>query len=73
MAREIIFHENHFLDIYAPLQIKVKMKIKYVFELIKQVDKVPAKFLSPMTGYEGLYEVRVEYESKLKTKSHDRL
>jgi hypothetical protein len=73
MAREIIFHENHFLDFYAPLQIKVKMKIKCVFELIKQVDKVPAKFLSPMTGYEGLYEVRVEYESKLKTKSHDRL
>lgn len=65
MGREIIFHENHFLDFYAPLQIKVKMKIKYVFELIKQVDKVPAKFLSPMTGHEGLFEVRVEYESNI--------
>ena len=65
MARKIIFYENHFLDFYAPLQIKVKMKIKYVFELIKQVDKVPAKFFSQMTGYEGLYEVRIEYESNI--------
>lgn len=65
MARKIIFYDNHFLDFYAPLQIKVKMKIKYVFELIKQVDRVPVKFLSPMTGYEGLYEVRVEYESNI--------
>lgn len=65
MAREIIFHENHFFDFYAPLQNEVKLKIKYVFELIKQVDKVPAKFLSSMTGYEGLYEIRVEYESNI--------
>ncbi len=65
MAREIIFFKNHFFDFYAPLQAKVKMKIKYVLELIKQVEKVPVKFLSPMTGYAGLYEVRVEYESNI--------
>lgn len=41
------------------------MIINYVFELIKQVDKVPAKFLSPMTGYEGLCEVPIEYESNI--------
>jgi len=65
MARKIIFYENHFLDFYAPLQIKVKMKIKYVLELIKQVEKVPVKFLSPMSGYEGLYEIRIEFESNI--------
>ena len=65
MAREIIFYENYFLDFYIPLEDKAKMKIKYVLELIKQVDKVPVKFLSPITGYKGLYEVRVEYESNI--------
>ena len=65
MARKIIFYENHFLDFYAPLQIKVKMKIKYVLELIMQVEKVPVKFLSPMSGYEGLYEIRIEFESNI--------
>ncbi len=63
MAREIVFYKNHFFDFYAPLQNKVKMKIKYVLELIKQVEKVPIKFLSPLTDYDGLYEVRIEYES----------
>jgi phage-related protein len=63
--REIFFHENHFFEFYAPLQDKVKLKIKYVLELIKQVEKVPIKFLAPVTGYEGLFEVRVEYESNI--------
>jgi len=36
-----------------------------VLELIKQVEKVPDKFLAPMTGYDGLFEVRVEYQSNI--------
>ena len=39
--------------------------MKYVLELIKQVDRVPDKFLAPMTGYDGLFEVRVEYQSNI--------
>jgi len=33
---------------------KLKDKIQFVFELIRQVDRVPDKFLSPMAGSEGL-------------------
>lgn len=65
MARQIIFHDNHFLDFYAPLTDKVKMKIKHSLELVKQVDRVPKKFLAPITGYKGLFEVRAEYESNI--------
>ena len=35
------------------LDIKVKHKIQYVFELIKQVDQVPQKFLSPIVLFNG--------------------
>lgn len=65
MSRQIIFHGDYFIDFYKGLDIKVKEKIKYVFELIKQVDRVPEKFLAPMTGYEGLYEIRIEYMSNI--------
>src|SRR5690606_34751370 len=65
MAREIIFYENYFLDFYIPLNDRVKMKIKYALELIKQVDNVPSKFLSSITGYEVHFEIRVEYESNI--------
>ena len=65
MTRQIIFHGEYFLEFYKKLDVKVKSKIKYVFELIKQVDRVPEKFLSPMTGYKGLFEVRIEYQSNI--------
>ena|SRR5690554_6412598 len=65
MARQIIFYGNSFLDFYKSLDSKVKSKIQYVFELIKQVNRVPKKFLAPMSGYEGLFEIRIEYESNI--------
>lgn len=65
MSRQIVFHESHFLSFYKNLDDKVKTKIKYVFELIKQVERVPEKFLAPMTNYEGLFEIRIEYQSNI--------
>lgn len=65
MGRQIIFHGDYFIDFYKELDIKVKEKVKYVLELIKQVDRVPEKFLAPMTGYDGLFEVRIEYQSNI--------
>ncbi|MNX50921.1 hypothetical protein D3C86_815640 [compost metagenome] len=65
MARKIIFYENHFIEFYQKQDEKVKVKIQYVLELIKQVDRVPEKFLKHLTGTDGLYEVRVEYQSNI--------
>ncbi len=65
MTRQIIFHGKYFLDFYKSLDAMVKYKVQYVLELIKQVERVPVKFLAPMSGYEGLYEVRVEYQSNI--------
>jgi len=53
MSRQIIFHGEYFIDFYKKLDIGIKSKFKYVFELIRQVEMVPKKFLAPMTGYEG--------------------
>ncbi|MBT3210349.1 MAG: type II toxin-antitoxin system RelE/ParE family toxin [Bacteroidetes bacterium] len=61
----MIFREEYFVDFYKTLDIKVKSKFQYVFELIKQVEKVPKKFLTSMTGYDGLFEIRVEYQSNI--------
>ena len=65
MTRQIIFHGDYFLDFYKGLEPNVKTKVQYVLELIKQVDRVPAKFLASMSGYEGLYEIRIEYQSNI--------
>lgn len=65
MTRKIVFHKEYFLDFYRTLDDKVKAKIQYVFELIKQVDRIPEKFLSPISGSEGLFEIRIEYQSNI--------
>ena len=65
MNRQLVFHKEHFLNFYKGLDSRVKEKIQYVFELIKQVERVPDKFLAPMSGYEGLFEIRVEYQSNI--------
>ena len=65
MNREIIFYENYFIEFYQQQDQKVKLKIQYVFELIKQVDKVPEKFLKHLTGTNGLYEIRIEFQSNI--------
>ena len=65
MKRKIIFYENHFIEFYQKQDQKVKGKIQYVFELIEQVDRVPSKFLEHVTGTNGLYEIRVEFQSNI--------
>ncbi len=65
MQRKIIFHENHFIDFYQKQEEKVKVKIQYVLELVKQVERVPEKFLKHLIGKDGLYEIRIEYQSNI--------
>lgn len=65
MIRKIIFHEHHFISFYQNQDEKVKTKILYVLELIKQVDRVPEKFLRHLTGTDGLYEIRIEHKSNI--------
>ncbi len=65
MSRQIQFYQNHFLDFYKAQDEKVKSKIKNVLELIKQVDRVPQKFLKHLSGSDGIYEIRVEYQSNI--------
>ena len=65
MSRSIIFFENQFIEFYQMQDQKVKGKIQYVFELIRQVDQVPEKFLKHLTGTNGLYEIRIDYQSNI--------
>ena len=65
MSRQIIFHGSHFIEFYQKQEEKVKQKIQYVFELIKQVDQVPEKFLKHLSGTSGLYEIRIENKSNI--------
>jgi len=63
--RQIIFHKHYFADFYLEQPEKVQEKIEYVFKIIRNVQKVPKKFLDHITETDGLYEIRVEFESNI--------
>jgi|SRR6185312_4701482 len=65
VQRQIIFHEHYFQDFYLEQTGKVQEKIEYVFKIIRTVQNVPKKFLDHMTGTDGLYEIRIEFESNI--------
>jgi phage-related protein len=63
--RQIIFYEHYFLDFYLEQSEKVQEKIEYVFKIIRTVQNISRKFLEHLTGTDGLYEIRVEFESNI--------
>ncbi|MBN1820772.1 MAG: type II toxin-antitoxin system RelE/ParE family toxin [Prolixibacteraceae bacterium] len=65
MSRQIVFYGKYFIDFYKVLDSNVKAKIQYVLELIKQVNHIPKKFLAPIANYEGLFEIRIKYQSNI--------
>ncbi|WP_304066100.1 type II toxin-antitoxin system RelE/ParE family toxin [Pedobacter glucosidilyticus] len=63
--RQIIFYEHYFTDFYLKQTEKVQEKIEYVFKIVRTVQNIPKKFLDHMTGTDGLYEIRIEFESNI--------
>ncbi len=63
--RKLIFYKNYFDEFFSKLPEKVKGKIDEVLYMIMVLDRIPGKFFSHMTGYEGLYEIRIEYSSNI--------
>jgi phage-related protein len=65
IQRQIIFHGHYFADFYLEQNAKVQEKIEYVFKIIRSVQNVPKKFLEHITGTDGLYEIRIEFEGNI--------
>lgn len=63
--RQIVFYGKYFLDFYLGQPKKVQEKIEYVFKIIKSVQNVPKKFLTHLSGTDGLYEIRIQYHSNI--------
>jgi phage-related protein len=63
--RQIIFYKDYFLDFYNDQTAKVKDKIEHVLFVVSVAERIPKKFFDHMTGTDGLYEIRVEYQSNI--------
>jgi phage-related protein len=64
VKRKILFYNNYFLDFYSKQDDKTQKKIDFVLDLIRNIERVPIKFLKYLEGTDGLYEVRILAVSK---------
>ena len=65
MPRTLTTYGNYFMKFYSSLGKEVQEKIDWVFELVRVADKIPKKFFEHLNGTDGIYEIRVEYESNI--------
>ena len=63
--RKLIIFKNYFDDFFNSLSSKVKEKVDYVLFLITVSNRIPSKFFEHITGTDGLYEIRIEFESNI--------
>ena len=63
--RKLIFFRNYFKEFFKPLKEKVKDKIDYVLFLVVSAERIPKKFFQYMDGTDGLFEIRIEFESNI--------
>jgi phage-related protein len=63
--RKLIFFRNYFKEFFEPLKEKVKDKIDYVLFLVISAEIIPKKFFQYMDGTDGLFEIRIEFESNI--------
>jgi len=64
-VRQVIYFKNYFLKFFEEQTEKVKEKIDYTLYLITVADRIPQKFFRHITGTEGLYEIRIEFNSNI--------
>jgi phage-related protein len=65
MARNIVFYKTYFMDFYLGLDPKTQEKIEFVMDIVKQADKIPAKFFKHIEGSDGLFEIRATHHGNI--------
>jgi phage-related protein len=63
--RKLIFFKNYFDDFFNSLSLKVQDKIDYALFLVAIANRIPSKFFEHVTGTDGLFEIRIEFESNI--------
>ena len=63
--RQLVFFKSYFKDFFDPLNSKLKDKIDQVLFMVRISERIPSKFFKHMTGTDGLFEIRIEYQSNI--------
>jgi phage-related protein len=63
--REVIIYGNDFYDFYERQAQKVREKIDWTIGLVRDLERVPEKYLKHIEGTRDLYEIRVGFGNNI--------
>lgn len=63
--RSVKVFKRYYLDFFEELPRKVREKILYVLDLIRELERIPSKFFKHIEGTDGLFEIRIEVGSNI--------
>lgn len=63
--RKIIFFRTYFRDFIDSLPKKVQEKVNVVLFTVSVAPRIPIKISQHVSGTDGLFEIRVEFESNI--------
>jgi phage-related protein len=63
--RKLIFFRDYFNDFFNSLSLKVQDKIDQALFMVTVAIRIPSKFFEHVTGTDGLFEIRIEFESNI--------
>ena len=65
MQRHLKTYGKYFFGFYNSLGKEVQEKIDWVFEIVKVTEQIPKKFFEHLTGTDGIYAIRIEFQSNI--------
>ena len=63
--RKILYFKNYFQEFFDAQTERVKDKVDQVLFLVTVAERIPKKFFDRMIGYDGLWEIRIEFQSNI--------
>jgi len=57
--REIFFYKSYFKDFFDNQVQKVQIKIDWTLGLVRDLEKIPAKYFKHVKNTDGIYEIRI--------------
>ena len=63
--RQLIYYRDYYFDFFNAQTEDTKDKIDYVLFLVTVAERIPKKFFEQITGYDGLFAIRIEFESNI--------
>ncbi|PKP20694.1 MAG: addiction module toxin RelE [Bacteroidetes bacterium HGW-Bacteroidetes-21] len=63
MKREVFFYKDYFRKFFQEQDLKTRMKILRILDLIQVLDRIPEKYFKHLTGTNELYEIRIQLGS----------